>query len=292
MGWLGKTLYGILGVSGLVFVYHFHQAEYGLHRTELLLLERFRALPFYRLPEPPRAEANGSLDQQRLPPDLAIAFAEWFIHTDLQEAGGVVRDDILELFKELGLDEEHKSAKDFLHRGDGQLEEHRRLTGAGLQESITLLSKMSLPEDGSPCTVGAEGVQLLRKKLKVPRAPSVADGAQALQQAMSIGSTAGEGALEAAAAQAAAEVSPPAPSFAEPEPAAPTPPTSQPAPAALGFGQADDPVEVDDGALRQFEDARLARVEGELLAKLSRQGSLSPAEESRLQDIRHQRTQL
>jgi len=279
ISWARFFLYIGSGISGLIFLYYFRKANYSLHQTEVLLLEKMRRLPLYPPPQRSAGEQNGKLDGCGLPPDLVIAFAEWFVHTDLQEAGGVVRDDVLEICKELGLDDEHKAAKDFLMRGEGQIEEKRRLTGAGLQESVTLLSKMALPEDGSPCLVGEAGVALLRSRLP-QRGRSVMDSAIALQQLQGGGAVPGDG---------AGRVAPP------PTAALPSllPKSQSSSVAATAAAASEESVgAVEESELRRLEDARLARVEEGLLARLTRQGTLSPAEEARLQNVREQRSKL
>jgi len=189
-----------------------------------------------------------------------------------------VRDDLMELFNELGFSEEHQAAKDFLQRGDGQLEEHRRLSGVGLQECVTLLSRISTPAEGGLPKVGEDAVEKLRKK--VQRASTVLDGASALRQVLQ------------------------------------TAPGSSPQPSAAGAGQTDDSAsgmrqpgavaqpaarmeldegdedELDEAQHRRLELARLQRIEEGLLTRLERFGSLSPAEESRLHDVREQLTRL
>merc|ERR1712008_70555 len=97
------------------------------------------------------------------------------------------RDDILELFRDLGFDEDHAACKEFLNRGEGQLEERRRLSGVGLQESIDLLAKLALVEGASPGSspdhrLGREAVEQLRRRSK--GLGSMLQNASALQQAM------------------------------------------------------------------------------------------------------------
>ncbi|CAJ1396035.1 unnamed protein product [Effrenium voratum] len=53
----------------------------------------------------------------------------------------------------------------------------------------------------------------------------------------------------------------------------------------------EEPAALEESEHRLLEERRLARLEEELLARLDR-GSLSPAEESRLNDIRRQRADL
>lgn len=291
ISWSKFFLYLGSGVSALIFLWYFRKARYNLHQTEVLMLERWRQFPLYPPPDPSAGEMNSKLDAKGLPPELVVALSEWFVHKDLLEAGGVVRNDILELMEEMGLDETHKAAKDYLHRGEGRLEEHRRYTGAGLQESITLLSLMAYPEEGNKeGKVGVlinfdEATELLRGKLP-QRGPSVVDGAKALQQLNAGGNSlaASMGALQTESAGAPS--SPSGSSTSSSKPLAPDAASAASIHQEVGLG-GDAEAE-----LRRMEDARLARVEEGLLARLNRQGALSPAEESRLQEIRLQRSQL
>merc|ERR1740129_1926850 len=134
-----------------------------------MMLDWLRSLPFYSAPGP-SASANSEVDPKGLPHDVVDAFAEWFVYTDLLEANGVTRDDVLELFREMGFSEEEPPCKDYLHRGEGQLEERRRLSGTGLQESVDLLAKLAVsPRDAeggrAESRVGKEALALLRRKL-------------------------------------------------------------------------------------------------------------------------------
>jgi len=294
MGWGRFFLYGFSGISSLVFIYYFHQAKYSLHQTEILLLDRFRRLPFYWPLGPSEAEHNGDIRGEGLQPDLVIAFSEWFITTDLQEAGGVVREDVLELFEEFGLGEDHPAAKEFLRRGEGQLEEHRRYSGAGLQECIQLLAKMCQPnpKEGSPPppNIGAEAVQILRRKTQ--RATSVMTGVSALQQAMQN------------SAMSSAQLPPAASSAQQGTADSSLPSGAQPAGGRVGVAAgggvqitiADEDDADDDDANdeqhKRMEATRLQRIEDDLMKRLERNGSLSPGEEARLQDAREKRRML
>jgi len=292
LGWGRFLLYGSSGFASLIFLYYFHKAKYSIHRTEILLLERWRTLPLYPAPGPPPSEENSHVDPMGLPHDLVDVFAEWFIFTDARESGGVTRDDVLELFHELGFGEEEQPCKDFLMRGEGQLEERRRLSGAGLQESIALLAKLALPqgsdEAGAPRPeprVGRESVELLKRKLV--GVGSVLNAASALQQAMQTTGAASPSTVDAAAAPA--EAMPPAP--------APTLAPAQLAPVAgrgaeVSEDASDAQAGTDDDHHRRMEATRLAKVEQELVARLERNGSLSPAEEARLRDVREKKAAL
>ncbi|CAE8677982.1 unnamed protein product, partial [Polarella glacialis] len=158
MGWGMFMVYVSGGIGGLTFLYYFYKANYSLHKTEILMLEAFRQLPLYSPPGPSTAELNSRLDGTDLPQDLVQGLAEWFVAIDLQEPGGVSRDDVLELMGEFGFGEEEKPAKDFLFRGEGQIEERRRLTCAGLQETVTLVTDL----------VANEAKKIEKEKNEVP----------------------------------------------------------------------------------------------------------------------------
>jgi len=279
MGWGRFSLYGISSVAGLTFLYYFWRSKYSLHKTELLLLERWMMLPFYPPPGPSTAELNAKVDPKCLPHDMVDALAEWFIATDLRELGGVSRDDILELFRDLGFDEDHSACKEFLNRGEGQLEERRRLSGVSLQESIDLLAKLAVAEGASPGSspdhrLGREAVEQLKRRSR--GLSSMLANASVLQQAMQ------------------------APmGFAPPAEAAPALTSATTTVTAATGGQVQSwPEErqaeedIDDVEHSRMEKARLTRLEESLLAKLERVGTLSPAEESRLRDVREQLTAL
>lgn len=273
MGWGKFLLFGGSVVGGIFFSYYFYKADYRFDVVEVLLLERWRTLPFYPRPELRAGVRNGLLDGHGLTPELINAFAEWFVATDLQSPQGVLREDVLELLAELGLgSEEQKAVKAFVSTGDGRFEEQLRQQEVGLQESVSLLATLAFHgADGSPtaCRVGPEGLETLRAKSQ--RGPSIMAGARAL----------GGGALGGFG----------------------TPRQGSPATASVGGRAAataapprvlQDVEEsgVDEAEMHRLEDARLARLEDVLLQRLNRQGSLSAAEESRLQDLRLQRSKL
>jgi len=269
MGWGRFSLYGISTVAGLTFLYYFWRSKYSLHQTELLLLERWMTLPFYPPPGPTTAELNAKVDPKCLPHDIVDALAEWFIATDLRELGGVSRDDILELYRDLGFDEDHAACKEFLNRGEGQLEERRRLSGVGLQESIDLLAKLALIEGASPGSspdhrLGRECVEQLRRRSR--GLSSMLQNASVLQQAMH--SPVGFEPSEAVPALASAIDTT----------------TGQ----VQTFSE-EKHADIDDDAEHKWmEKARLTRLEVGLLAQLERIGTLSPAEEARLRNVREQ----
>eukprot|EP00931_Biecheleriopsis_adriatica_P115679 TRINITY_DN91446_c0_g1_i1.p1 TRINITY_DN91446_c0_g1~~TRINITY_DN91446_c0_g1_i1.p1 ORF type:complete len:351 (+),score=87.40 TRINITY_DN91446_c0_g1_i1:49-1101(+) len=287
MGWGMFSVYMLSGATGVTFAYYFYKAKYSFHKTEVLMLDAFRRLPLYWPAGPRAAEVNSRMDAEGLPEDLKVAFCEWFVMADLEEPGGVTRDDVLELMVDMGYGEEAQPAKDFLYRGEGHIEERRRMSCVGLQESLTLLAAMRAealkkqkqePADGasdapSPKTDG-EIVELLRRKFR-RSVSSLNSGMEALRQVnlmqapsslSNAGATAQEGNVQTAASS-----------------------PSRPVPAAAPTWE--DLDDTDEEDLR-MEDARLARVEEELMLRLERQGTLSPAEEARLADIRQKRIAL
>lgn len=271
-GW-GKTL-GTAGgsISGIIVLYYFWKSGYSVHKTEILLLERFRSLPFYWPPGPGPAHRNSHLEYEGLSEEFVNAFGDWFIVNDLQVSEGVTRDEVLELIEELGFKEDEKPCKDFLQRGEGQLEERRRLSSCGLQESVTLLAQLAAvkPVEGETRPeLGQAAVDLLRRK--VGGITSVVDTAALMQQAtlgaLTAGATGGgtPGPLAGAAGFAT-----PSASVVEPE----------------------DEGGIDEAQQRRLEAAQMTRAEESLIAKLARHGSLSAAEEARLADIRQRKATL
>jgi len=300
MGWGKFTLYLGSGFSSLIFLYYFYQARYDLHQTEILLLDRFRRLPLYWPAGGSVAEANTAINAEGLPPDVVSAFCEWFIATDLQETGGVVREDVLELFEDLGLSEDHPAAKDYLHRGEGQLEEQRRFSGAGLQESVVLLAKMAAPTEGSGWKVGEEAVKTMQRKTR--RAATAMAGATAVGQAMQMAGASSvqmptQGLSNTGSAAAAMGSSSTHPRDSRSDSMGSVKMT----PASMAQSQQassstqdddDDDEDMSEAEEQRMELARLTRTENDLLLKLERIGSLSPAEEARLLDVRQRKSKL
>lgn len=283
MGWGMFFAYFACGAGTVSFLYYFYKAKYSFHQTEILIVDAFRRLPLYWPPTPRDGEMNSRTDAKGLPEDIKLAFCEWFVVTDLEEPKGVSRDDVLELISELGYSEKAQPAKDFLYRGEGHIEEKRRLTCTSLQESLTLLcalradaeTKLAKPqepkegEDPMPQPKSdAEALEILKRKFR--RAASVLNSAEQLR---------------AWQATAGAPVVP-VPSV--PSPVSSPQASHTPTPAA----PLEEPKDIEESEDRRLEELRLARLEEELLGRLERLGSLSLAEESRLNDIRHQRSAL
>eukprot|EP00811_Abedinium_folium_P007894 NODE_17286_length_951_cov_4.845874.p1 GENE.NODE_17286_length_951_cov_4.845874~~NODE_17286_length_951_cov_4.845874.p1 ORF type:complete len:201 (-),score=25.89 NODE_17286_length_951_cov_4.845874:176-778(-) len=179
---------------------------------------------------------------------------------------GVVREDIVELFRELGASGDEEACRFFLRP---QCAEDHSLCSlpvngsVGLQECVALIAHLGLDSDAA--------TQHLRNKLV--RKSFVSSASVMLQAMPPVASTWSP--IEAAA---------------EPAPlAAPAPiPTRMPihVPAPLPAAVDDAGVGANDHV--QFEISRLRRQESMLLQQLERRGSLSPAEESRLEDAREQ----
>jgi len=279
MGWGIFFAYMGCGVATVSFLYYFYKARYSFHQTEILIVDALRRLPMYWPPSPHDGEINARTDAEGLPEDIKLAFCEWFVVTDLEEAKGVTRDDVLELMHELGYSDKAQPAKDFLFRGEGHIEEKRRLTCAALQESLTLLcalradaeKKLSQPKPEAPKEgeelptpkSDVEALDILRRKFR--RSASVLNSAEQLRQA-----TAGVPVM----------------------PSPPTVPATETDPEASAAPPLEEPKDIDESEDRRLEDLRLARLEDELLSRLERLGSLSLAEESRLNDLRRQRAAI
>lgn len=261
------------GIGTIFFLYYFKQAKYSLIKTEAMLLDRCRSLPFYWPPGATWAEKNSQLDGSGLPPDVMTAFTEWFLVNDLQQLEGICRDDVLELLRELGFDEADPACKAFLARGQGHLEERRRLTGCGLQEALELLAEVAVPVDvraggwGSsrPALIrerlGPEALELLKRKCS--GVSSVLSSVSLMQQAMT-------GPSSARAAS----------------------PVSFPSPQAFGTAHLAEVDDMDEETHNQLEVARLERIEATIMKRLERAGELTPAEEGRLRDARQELARL
>jgi len=288
MGWGRFFMYISGGVTGVVFLFYYYKSGYSLHRTEVMMLERFRRLPVYWPPGPPAGEKNSNLDGEGLPPDIVDLFAAWFIATDLREAEGVTRDDVLELLREMGYPDDDKACKAFLERGEGLLEERRRMSGAGLQESLSLLAKFAAPTADSGTAARPPDAVADALKRRLAGVASMSAGLSALQQAMqapsevamSGGSTQVQGLGVAAPFLAESAQPPPAASAAGSLPEAKSPEPEYPE------------EDLDESHQKMLEESHLARTEAVLLQKLERAGNLSPAEEARLQDVRQRRSLL
>lgn len=283
------------------------------------MLAAFRRLPLYWPPGPSAAERNATIDGKGLSPDFVSAFAEWFVHIDLQSKDGVTRDDILELVRELGFNDESKICKRFLSEGEGHLEERRRLSSVGLQESVSLLAQLaSSPDeprktpaaetgedgkkeegasgaDDAPAAaevgpsalppqerVGPAAVALLRKKVQAPA--SMMQSASVLQQAMQVG---GPRVVQLGDVDGSTPLADPEMPLSPPQGRGMDPVASPFGTVASRSLANDEPEAADDTELQQeLERSRLKRLEESLLAQLGRVGSLSSAEEARLRDVR------
>lgn len=299
-GWGMFFVYAVGWVSGLVFLYNFYKEDYNLHRTEIALVNSVRRLPLYYPAETSKAAENATIDGDGLPPELVLAFTEWFITLDLQQSEGVIRDDVLELFREMGFDDNAKVCKRYLERGEGHLEERRRMSGTGLQESVSLLADLAfhqkpekLKEGEEPpvdprTLIGSSAVEFLRKKGRgiAPIAAS-ASALHALSQASAMQMP------QASAPTVAPPMSTLSTSSGQEEQSKDSLSLNTHNNSFGGDTLADDDDEQDSEEMhQQLEDARLKRLEDGLMARLESRGSLSAAEEGRLRDIRGQRAAL
>jgi len=332
MGWGQFFLYVIGGISGVTFFYYFYKSEYSVTKTEVLMLQAFRRLPLYWPPHPKAAAENSEINAEGLGQEFVVAFTEWFILIDLQQSEGVTRDDVLELIQDFGINEEDKVCRPivrrFLEFGEGQLEERRRLTAVGLQESVTFLAELfnaPLPKpdkksaeeerridpalEDRPVTsdeyaeahkeegkdtdtlreqwqklvlvplvlprehMGTEAVELMRKKVR--GMASISSGAAALRQAMHLPGAMSSPTTEILQAGTSAETFGVAASV---KPTTLAPPVED--------------SDVDEVQEMRSEVARLERMEASLIGRLERMGALSPAEESRLLDVREEKEVL
>lgn len=264
------------GIGCIFFAYYFKQAKYSLARTEAILLDRCRLLPFYWPPSPKQSAKNSLLDDCGLPHDVMIAFTEWFIINDLHRPEGVNRDDILELLRELGFEESDPACKAFLARAVGH-SERSRLSGCGLQEALELLAEVAVPVDARGGAWGSSRPALIRERLGPEAAELLKRKCGGVSPVLSSISWMQQAMTSPSGARASSSTVP----FA--------------APTAPAFGRAGDMSEVDDmdeETHRQLEVARLERIEAKIMQRLQRAGELTPAEEGRLRDAREQLARL
>lgn len=261
------------GIGTIFFLYYFKQAKYSLTKTEAILLDRCRRLPFYWPPGATESEKNSQLDGCGLPPNVKAFFTEWFILNDLQQTEGVSRDDVLELLRELGFDEADPACKAFLARGQGHLEERRRLTGCGLQEALELLAEVAVPVDARAGGWGSSRPALIRERL--------GPEAEELLQRKSAGVSS---VLSSVALMQQAMTGPSAPR--------PASPAAFATPQGFGRGSLAEVDDMDEETHNQLEVARLERIEATIMKRLERAGELTPAEEGRLRDARQELARL
>lgn len=157
-------LYATGAVSGSIFSYYFYQSGFNPHKTEIAISRKLAELPFYYPPGPGSAEKNTRLPDVSIPGSLVGEISGWFIYQDTAAKEGVRRNNVLDLFGELGLcdpekegnidflsvgDEEFrksitKSVNSFVERGRGRLTEYKRQSGVSIQETIELLNELVL----------------------------------------------------------------------------------------------------------------------------------------------------
>jgi len=270
-------------ISGIFFLYYFYQAGGDIEKTRSLLYERYVSLPFYWPPETrtQKAAKLTTFDTQGLPSALAQAFMDWFVASDAQSIEGITRGSIIELMRDLGLGSDGCLAfTAFLQLGAGLLDDDR-LTSPGLQESISLLSQLVLAPEK-------------------PRRGDELDKATArLKQKLGGSSITGFGPLMGLRqAPDFSKLAPPHPAVRGHTPEAAGADSASSANAALraraliANDDEDDEVGLDEGQYRRMEDNRLRRIEGTLLQQLERNGTLTSAEEVRLNEVRRQRQDL
>lgn len=271
MGWPTFFFYISGGISGTIFLYYLYKAKGNLHKTEVLLLAAFRRLPLYYPPGPSPASKNSELDFKGLPEELAMEFAQWFLAVDLREPEGVTRDLILELLTDLGFDESEKACKNFVLRGDGQLEEEKRMSAVSLQASVRLLSELLLPEADRDEEDNARRTSLMPSE-------TVSSTLQALKRR--------RGALESFVDKASALQA----SMFSMQGSKTSNNSDSPLSPPETLDAFDDGF--DETQQNRMEVSRLERVEEGLLKNLEQRGSLSPAEESRLSETRNRKAAL
>lgn len=155
-------------VGALVLLVGAHLADYSINKADILLVKRFRQLPLYLAPSQTQTERNSTIDSKGLPRDLVDVFAEWFVAADAQMPEGLTRDDIIVLMEEFGFAGDLVPCKDFVHRGEAHLAERRRFLCAGLQESVTLISKLAFPEDKKIEVPSLDkAVEILKEKVEL-----------------------------------------------------------------------------------------------------------------------------
>jgi len=300
------TYYSACGLFSLSFLYHLYEGGGSLHQTEILMVESFRRLPFYWPLEASATEQRTQLDAKGLPGPLVDAFTEWFLAVDLENhEEGVTKDDILELFIELGFGNDDTAYfKGFLQTGDGRMEEERRMSGAGLQEAVTLMASLILTPERPKDPDAGWGKWLINKHLFDARVFKDEELVQATatlreklaglkveiewKEAARTQAQAASAATAQAAATVAASITGVGAALQPSQLAAVTPPSPR---AAVPAPQADDGG-LDEDQFQRIEEKRLARAEQTLLSQLARNGSLSVAEEARLNDVRRQQATL
>lgn len=175
-------LYATGAVSGSIFSYYFYQSGFNLHNTEIAISRKLAELPFYYPPGPGAAEKNTRLPDVSIPESLVGEISGWFIYQDTAAKNGVRRNNVLDLFGELGLcdpekenntdflsvgDEEFRksitrSVNSFVERGRGRLTEYKRQSGVSIQETIELLNELVLEHQ----SINPNIIESIDQKLK------------------------------------------------------------------------------------------------------------------------------
>lgn len=155
-------LYATGAMSSATFLYYFVQTGFSLHKTEIAIGQKLAKLPFYWPPGPGVAETNTTMPEVELSSTLVDQLSAWFIYQDTVLKEGVRRNDVLDLFGELGLVDPEKEGdvsfqsvgsedfrkevakivQTFIEKGKGRLNEYKRQSGVSLQEAVKLLDDL------------------------------------------------------------------------------------------------------------------------------------------------------
>lgn len=174
-------LYTAGALSAASFSYYFYKSGFDIHKTEIAISRKLAELPLYYPPGPSQSERNTALPNVLIPQGLVDQLSAWFIYQDTALKDGVRRNDVLDLFANLGLvdpekegdtsfqlvgDEDFrkslsKSVSSFVENGRGRLPEYKRQSGVSIQEAIELLNDiLQKHETISPTIVETAGTKL------------------------------------------------------------------------------------------------------------------------------------
>lgn len=252
-----KILAATGAITSLYVGWHFHQAGYSIKQTEVRLLERFRRLPLYPPPGPPASELNVAIDCGALEKETCDILAKYFILFDAKTEG-ITRDDVVVLIDEelhLGKEEEKNIIGKFVSRGKGENRELKRRCQLGLPEFLKFIDELIAFRAEEDKISRADIEAKVREKMQNQLPATLSFTTPLNVNNLSLRST-----MPVAASQ---QVSPAEDS-------------GYPVPVEDMFS------EEDDNALLMLEHARLRKDEQLLLDRRER---LTPAEESRLNEI-------
>lgn len=286
-GWLWRIT---AGIAGIYVVYTFRDQGFSVHRTERHLVKKFMSLPLYWPPDKTLSQKNTTIEDEDLHMEIFQPFVEWLILMDLQESEGITRDEVLELMTELGFDEQEKAAKEFLSRGVGQLEERRRLSGCSLQECVELLANLALGDEarkdrsffGLQARPGLLRARLGDKEVAIIQARVDKLMLSAPENAVNThvaGFSNASPAMRTANARSLGDARGASHSLSRWQ-------------QSSGVAEHAPAEAFDDDEDERLELARLRKLEQELRRNLATRGSLSPAEEVRLEDCLQQIAKL